>query len=97
MSNADNHAFDDKKIEMQRTAVIKRKRSKPKMVLIDNPVEIAVSFANVATTPSDMPNDWVARNGDKSIFSAFRNVLPEVNTSPQHHLSVDMIVKSVSA
>ncbi len=50
-------------------------------LIIDNPAEIAVLFANVVTTPSDMPDDWVARNGDKSIFSAFRSVLPEVRTS----------------
>jgi hypothetical protein len=35
------------------------------------------------TTPSAMPDDWVARNGDNSIFSAFRNVLPEVINSSQ--------------
>jgi hypothetical protein len=64
--------------DMSRNAVrAKCKRSQPS---IDNPADIAVFFANVVTTPSDIPDDWVARNGDNSIFSAFRNVLPEVRT-----------------
>ncbi len=82
MSNDDNNASDDGKIKMERTAVIKCKRSPLKSVFIENPLEIAVLFANVVTTPSRMPHDWVARNGDKSIFAAFYNVLPEVTTSP---------------
>jgi hypothetical protein len=82
MSSDDNHAPDDEKIKIERTAVIKCKRSPLSSVLIDNPMKIAVLFANVVTTPSRMPHDWVARNGDKSIFAAFRNVLPEVTVSP---------------
>ncbi len=62
----------------------KFKRNPPRKHIIQNPAELAASFAKVVTTPSDMPDDWVARNGDKSIFSAFRNVLPEVSTPPQH-------------
>jgi hypothetical protein len=65
----------------QRKATIKCNRSPTRTLIIDNPAEIAVFFANVVTTPSDVPDDWVARNGDKSIFSAFRSVLPEVITS----------------
>ncbi len=83
MSNDDNN---DGKIEMERTVAIKCKRSHLKSVFIDNPLEIAVLFANVVTTPSRMPHDWVARNGDKSIFAAFRNVLPEVTHSPHKPL-----------
>jgi hypothetical protein len=63
---------------MEQKAVLKCKRCPPINDSIDNPAKIAVSFANVVTTPSDTPDDWVARNGDKSIFSAFRNILPEV-------------------
>jgi hypothetical protein len=64
-------------------AAHKLKRIPLRTVLIENPAEIAASFANVVTAPSAMPDDWVARNGDNSIFSAFRNVLPEVITSSQ--------------
>jgi hypothetical protein len=61
--------------------IVHMSRRTQRALIIDNPAEIAVFFAKVVTTPSDMPDDWVARNGDKSIFSAFRNVLPEVSTS----------------
>ncbi len=60
------------------------KPSPPGAHLIDNPAELAAAFANVVTTPSEAPDDWVARNGDKSIFTAFRIVLPEVSAPPQH-------------
>ena len=49
-----------------------------------DPAELAALFANVVTTPSEMAYDWVARNGDKSIFTAFRMVLPEVSDLAQH-------------
>ena len=62
----------------------KFKRNPPRKHIIQNPAELAASFAKVVTTPSDMPDDWVARNGDKSIFFALRNVLPEVSAPPQH-------------
>ncbi len=45
------------------------------------PAEIAVAFAKVVTVPSDLQDDWVARNGDKSIFSALRDVLPELTNA----------------
>ncbi len=53
------------------------------LVLVTD-AELAAAFANVVTTPSEMAYDWVARNGDKSIFTAFRIVLPEVSNSPQY-------------
>jgi hypothetical protein len=46
--------------------------------LIDNPADLAIAFANVVTYESANADDWVARNGDRSIFSALRLVLPEV-------------------
>ena len=58
--------------------IVLMSRRSQRTLRINNPAEIAVFFANVVTTPSDMPDDWVARNGNKSIFSAFRSVLPEV-------------------
>ena len=41
-------------------------------------MELAVAFANVVTVTSDNTNDWVARNGDESIFSVLQRLLPEV-------------------
>ncbi len=55
------------------------KSCKPsRIVLLENPVELAIAFAKVVTQESDNTEDWVARNGDRSIFSALRLVLPEV-------------------
>ena len=45
---------------------------------IPTPMELAVAFANVVTVTSDNTNDWVARNGDESIFSVLQRLLPEV-------------------
>jgi hypothetical protein len=77
-----NSAGDDGQVQPQRKATIKYNRSPTRPLYIDDPEQIAVFFANVVTTPSDTPNDSVARNGDNSIrvFSAFRSVLPEVIT-----------------
>ena len=47
-------------------------------VLVADPVELARAFANTVTIPSDSPNDFVARNGDQSIFSVLWSILPEV-------------------
>ncbi len=44
----------------------------------ENPIHIAVAFACAVTTPSTKSDDWVARNGDESLFQAFNSVLPEV-------------------
>ncbi len=76
----DNSASDGQ-VQPQRKTTIKSDRSPTRKLYIDDPEQIAVFFANVVTTPSDMPKDFVARNGDNSIFSAFRSVLPEVITS----------------
>ncbi len=70
--------------ETQRKPMRKFKRNPPRRHIIQNTAELASSFAKVAATPSEMAGDWVARNGDKSIFYAFHNVLPEVSAPPQH-------------
>ena len=76
--------YKSKTSEEQQKPMRKIKRNPPRRHIILNPAELAASFAKVVTTPSEMADDWVARNGDKSIFSAFRNVLPEVSAPPQH-------------
>jgi hypothetical protein len=50
--------------------------------LIDEPAELAIAFANVVTIQSG-PDDWVARNGNKSIFAVLYMLLPEVAALPQ--------------
>jgi hypothetical protein len=72
------NCYDNAMINAQQMAFLRYTRSPPRKQFIDKPAEIAVFFANVVTTPS--ADDWVARNGEQSIFSAFRSVLPEVIT-----------------
>jgi hypothetical protein len=72
------NCYDNAMINAQQMAFLRCARSTPRRHFIDKPAEIAVFFANVVTTPS--ADDWVARNGEQSIFSAFRSVLPEVIT-----------------
>jgi hypothetical protein len=76
--------YNREMIEAHQKPIHYCKPSPPGAHLIDNPAELAAAFANVVTTPSEAPDDWVARNGDKSIFTAFRIVLPEVSAPPQH-------------
>ena len=41
-------------------------------------MDLAAAFANLVTKPSDKASDWVARNGNESIFSVLWKLLPEV-------------------
>ena len=84
MSTQPQNEYNGETIETQETPMHICKPSPPGANLIDNPAELAAAFANVVTTPSEMAHDWVARNGDKSIFTAFRIVLPEVSNPPQY-------------
>ncbi len=71
---------DGEESQPQRLAGSKCKRKQKRKDSIENPAELAVAFAKVVTVPSDVQDDWVARNGDKSIFSALRNILPELTS-----------------
>ena len=62
----------------QENAAHKKCRRSSRTVVIENLAEFVVAFANVATAVSEKTDDWVARNGDKSIFSVLRTILPEV-------------------
>ena len=42
---------------------------------------VASLFANVVTVPSNVPNDWVARTGDHSIFNVLSHLIPKVMSS----------------
>ncbi len=72
-----NENYSDAIKELYRKPFRKAKRP-AREVFIDNPAELAALFAKVVTTSSDKQDDWVARNGEKSIFSALNNILPEV-------------------
>ncbi len=51
----------------------------PRPILLEVPAEFAIAFANIATQASENSEDWVARNGKMSIFSALESVFPEVS------------------
>ncbi len=55
------------------------KRKLPRKVLIENPADFAIAFANLVTQATENPEDLVARNGDKSIFSVLRLIMPKVS------------------
>ena len=44
----------------------------------ENQKHLAAAFACAVTVPSSKCVDWVARNGDESLFQAFYRILPEV-------------------
>jgi hypothetical protein len=55
---------------------------------IENPKHFAASFACAVTVPSSSHTDWVARNGEESLFEALQIISPEVcmrftNSIPQ--------------
>ena len=47
---------------------------------IENPKELAAEFACAVTEHSTNEADWVARNGDESLFRTLQRMLPEVCT-----------------
>ncbi len=49
----------------------------------ENPMDLAIAFANLVTVPSDKPWDWVARKGNESIFCVLSKIFPEVVTAVQ--------------
>jgi hypothetical protein len=46
--------------------------------IIENPKDLAAEFACAVTVYSANQSDWVARNGEESIYRTLRRVLPEV-------------------
>ena len=47
----------------------------------DIPREFAIQFAKTVTCASnDADKYWVAKNGDSSIFTAFRRIFPNVSS-----------------
>ena len=48
---------------------------------LENPIHLAAAFACAVTVPSSNHVDWVARNGEESLFHAINRVLPEVSFS----------------
>lgn len=46
---------------------------------IEDPKRLAADFAAAVTTQSTRGGDWVARNGEESLFSTLRKILPQVH------------------
>ena len=56
-----------------------KKRNRKGKEIIENPKEFAATFAHSVTAPSDNNVDWVARNGEESLFRTLQRVIPEVS------------------
>ena len=52
-------------------------QQKPKRA--PNPKEVAVAFAIAVTAKNETPGNWVARNGEESIFKTLQRILPQVS------------------
>jgi hypothetical protein len=57
---------------------LKTKKIRGKISIFDNPKEFAAEFAHAVTVPSTNESDWVARNGNESLFRTLQHIIPEV-------------------
>ncbi len=58
------------------------KRSRRHRAIVDDPMQLAVMFASMVTTPAS-ENEWIARNGDESLFKVLQKMMPEVRHKSQ--------------
>ena len=70
------------------SSAVASKRLKRSHALVDDPKQtkqLAAMFATMVTVPAS-ENDWIARNGDESLFKVLEKMLPEVRSiqSPQY-------------
>jgi hypothetical protein len=52
-------------------------RSKRYRAIVEDPMQLAVMFASMVTAPASV-NEWIARNGDESLFKVLQDMMPEV-------------------
>ena len=45
---------------------------------------LAAMLACAVTMNSNQESDWIAKNGQESLFSVIRKIVPEVNASGKH-------------
>jgi hypothetical protein len=60
--------------------------------IIENPKDLAAEFACAVTVYSENQSDWVARNGNESIYRTLRRILPEVR-----FISISLFPKSLQS
>ena len=51
---------------------------RPRKPVIENPKAFSAEFACAVTEASTNQSDWVARNGEESLFSTLERMFPEV-------------------
>ena len=56
-------------------------RASKKHAPIEDPKKLAAAFACAVTAHSAKGGDWVARNGEESLFSTLRRILPQASFS----------------
>ena len=74
---ADCNQVDDESATPGRRMTVQRSRRSH--ALVDNPKQLAAMFASMVTVPGS-ENDWIARNGDESLFKVLERMLPEVRS-----------------
>ena len=55
------------------------KRSRRQNAIVDDPKQLAAMFASMVTVPAS-ENEWIARNGDESLFKVLQQIVPEVRS-----------------
>ena len=72
-------ASPSSKFEPSAPAPVMKRVVRSRKPLIENPRELAGDFACAVTEHSTNQMDWVARNGDESLFQTLQRIVPEVN------------------
>ncbi len=54
------------------------KRSRRNLSVVDDPKGLATMFASMVTAPAS-EDEWIARNGDMSLFKVLEQMMPEVS------------------
>ena len=66
-------------IEPSAPILSEKRVARARKPFIENPKELAGEFACAVTEHSTNHLDWVARNGDESLFHTLQRIVPEAN------------------
>ncbi len=56
-------------------------------IIEENPKQLALAFAAAVTVHSPSYRDWVARNGEESLFRTLHRILPEVKSDIEGNIT----------
>ena len=79
MMNQALHKEDRAQDKLDTTSISwKEKREVAERDQMEMQQRLAAAFGSAVTIASSKSSDWVARKGDESLYSAFREMLPQV-------------------